>query len=337
MTIWLALALALPAPDLLRDEICKGCLAAGKDRSAPQPLVVVLHGDEGSPTKLMSLWSPLAERGICRNQNGAVRLCDPREASGDQQNIWVFAPKCPTNEGCKGSYWRWGGDAVWLGKQVDAFKAAHAVDASRVYLAGWSGGATYIAMKNPDWFPRFAALSLAGGGTHPHKDGCFPNTGGACAPVTFLMGSGNPLFALAEEAKRGFERCGHALDFQLLEGVDHAGEWRAYQTRVATIAWWLLEHREGCTSRNMATPAIELAPVPSATAAPSALSPIVDAPPLPPPAGPTRDGCACQSTPRPASSALASMLVGLLAVLRFLRFGAGRVERRLAEPRRSRP
>jgi hypothetical protein len=332
--------LGWPSPDLMRDEICKGCLAAGKDRGTPQPLVVALHGDEGSPAKLMSLWSPLAERGICRRESGDVRLCEPRGAPGDQKNFWVFAPKCPATEGCAGSYWRWGADVGWLGKQVDAFKAAHAVDDARIYLAGWSGGATYIAMKSPDWFPRFIALSLAGGGTHPHKQDCFPATGGACAPVTFLMGSGNPLFSLAEQARRGFERCGHALDYQLLDGVDHAGEWRAYQSRVAKIAWWLLEHPEGCASRKTA-PALDVAVVPSAIASASALPPLLEpankSPSVPPTELP-RDGCACQSPADPVSSPLASALLGLFSVLRFFRFfGVGRVERRLAEPRRSRP
>ena len=333
----LLLALGLPA-DLMRDEICKGCLAAGKDRGEPQPLVVVLHGDEGSPTKVAGLWSPLAERGICREHSGDARLCEPKDAAGAQQYFWLFAPKCPTSEGCAGSYWRWGGDVAWLGTQVDAFVAAHAVDPTRIYLAGWSGGATYISMKNPDWFPRFAALSLAGGGTHPHKQDCFPAAGGACAPVTFLMGSGNPLFALAEEAKQGFERCHHALDFQLLPGVDHAGEWRTYQARVATIASWLLSHREGC--RAAAAPAVERpidAPLPAPSmSAESSAAPVVAELRAPPSETP-RDGCACRAATG-RGALLPGVLVGLVTVLRFLRlFGARRVERRLAEPRCSRP
>jgi hypothetical protein len=324
----------MPSADLLRDEICKGCLAAGNDHGAPQPLVVVLHGDEGSPHKLAALWSPLAEKGICRRADGDIRLCEPRDAAGDQQKFWLFAPKCPTSNGCAGSYWRWGGDVDWLGQQVDAFSAKQTIDRSRVYLAGWSGGATYIAMKNPDWFPRFAALSLAGGGTHPHGQDCFPNAGGACAPVTYLMGSGNPLFSLAEEARRGFERCGHALDFQLLPGVDHSGEWRAYQTRVAKIAWWLLEQREGCASRAAVLPVAAPAS-PSAIVSSSTTPVAID--PAPPPHEVPRDGCACRSGGR-ANGAAPFAVLALLSVLRFLRFfGVGRVDRRLAEPRRSRP
>jgi len=330
------LGVGLPLPNLSPDVICKGCLSAGRDRNEPQPLVVVLHGDEGSPAKVAGLWAPLAERGVCSLPDGSAHVCDEKEDLVKRRTFWLFAPKCPSSRGCAGSYWRWGGSVSWLDEQVDLFAAKHSVDSARVYVAGWSGGATYISMMNPDWFPRFAALSLAGGGTHPHKDACLPNAGGSCAPVTYLMGSGNPLFVLAENAKRGFERCGHELDFQLLPGVDHAGEWRAYQKRLPEIASWLLDHPQGCPAPE-AAPRPDITPPAASASATTSSEQTQQTGGVPPAVEPARGGCACSVERTSSPVASAGGLLLLASVLRFFRSGARRVERRLAESRRTRP
>jgi hypothetical protein len=311
-------------PALPRAAICEGCLVAGREREEAQPLVVVLHGDEGSPAKVAGLWSPLAERGICANGAGAGRLCAEGAAGVVGQTFWLLAPKCPSSEGCRGSFWRWGGSVAWVEAQVDAFAREHRVDERRVTLAGWSGGATYISMNAPHWFPRFAAVSLAGGGMRPGTNECAPHAGGACAPVTYLMGSGNPLFALAEQARQGFERCGHAVDFQLLPGVDHAGEWRAYSRRLPEIAHWLLAHPQGCPTASdtpppVASDAPDQAPRPT-VAAPRPSEESTRRAPEPPKVAPAgRGGCSCEVPEvrsRSSSSAGLGLLASTLLVLR---------------------
>src|SRR5262249_35410391 len=148
----------------------------------PMPLLVVLHGDEGSPDRLVSAW----------------------KAAAADAGVLLFAPKCPKDEGCTGSWWRWHGDPAWLEREVGALEASHRIDPRRRFLAGWSGGAPYLGLFASRWFPRFAALSLAGGGAPPSDPAiCAPR---ACVPVHYLMGDRNPLFSLAASTRDYFQR-----------------------------------------------------------------------------------------------------------------------------------
>src|SRR5688500_9495387 len=90
-----------------------GCIVV-RGGDGPRRLVVVLHGDEGSPIKVAGAWREAAKK------HGLV----------------VFLPRCPRSEGCQGSWWRWRGDPAWLLGQVEKIAA---IDPERRYLAGWSG------------------------------------------------------------------------------------------------------------------------------------------------------------------------------------------------------
>ena len=70
--------------------------AAELDAAKPLPLLVLLHGDGERATYVASKWRAAArERG------------------------WIlFAPQCPTAEGCGTSWWKWDGDPAWLEGQV---------------------------------------------------------------------------------------------------------------------------------------------------------------------------------------------------------------------------
>src|SRR5262249_8198989 len=106
------------------DPPCAGCVVlmpAGAP-TAPMPLLVVLHGDDGSPARLVSTW---------------------KRAASDA-GVVLFAPRCPKDEGCSGSWWRWRGDPAWLERHVSAIEAKYPIDPERRFLAGWSGGATYL-------------------------------------------------------------------------------------------------------------------------------------------------------------------------------------------------
>ena len=50
----------------------------------------------------------------------------------------------------------------------------HNTDPTRTYLAGWSGGATYIGYRAAAWSEHFAAVSLAGGGAPPARPDASP-------------------------------------------------------------------------------------------------------------------------------------------------------------------
>ncbi len=239
---------------------CAGCVVFGEESGEPRPLLVVLHGDEGSPTRVLGAWKLAAERA----------------------HVTLFAPRCPTSEGCAGSWWRWDGDPAWLLGRVEALSKRFPIDPKRRYLAGWSGGTTYASFYVPRWFPTFAAVSLAGGGAPPHSDECLANAGGACAPIHYLAGDKNPLFSLAEGARSYLEKCGHAVTWELHPGADHAGEWRVYEREAAATLGWLLAHPEGCALVHEADPAVasssDAAPPLTKSAEPAASPTTIPAP-----------------------------------------------------------
>jgi predicted esterase len=200
------------------DPPCRGCLLSLPADDAPAPLLVLLHGDGQSPATLYAKWRPWAEaRGIA-----------------------VLALACPADEGCQGSWWRWDGDPRWLEGQVDAVGAVHAIDRSRLWLVGWSGGASYMGWRTQAIERTFAALVLHGGGMAPPLQGC-PTPR---ASTYFLVGDRNPLHRLAMDLRDHYRSCRQDLTWTLLPGADHEGEWSALDAhRGNAILDWLATRR----------------------------------------------------------------------------------------------
>jgi hypothetical protein len=271
---------------LLRDVPCDGCLLeVPSELASPAPLVVALHGDEGSPAKVAGLWAPIAR------ELGFVML----------------APRCPKSEGCDGSWWRWDGAAAWLVKQAEAVGARVELDPGRRYLTGWSGGASYASVHVAELSPAFAAFSLAGGGIATESTPCLAGAGGSCAPVHVIAGELNPHFLMTERTKNALEMCGHNVEFVHLAATDHAGEWRAYVRDARSIAKWLLERKAGCASRAPSDPI----PAPSGSAIPSARVEPAPAPSVTPPAPPSArppQGCACDLAARRSDASRVTLL-----------------------------
>ncbi len=212
---------AVAAPRRLEDTPCKGCVLAlpdVTDAGAETPLLVLLHGDGGhAPSALVSAW----------------------ERSTRAGGIALLALRCPRDLGCtEGSFWKWDGSPAWLDDQVRAVRASHAIDATRVWLAGWSGGASYLGRRLEDLSNTFAAVVFHGGGIPPHA--------GACAshplPTYFLVGDKNPLHGLAVSLRDEAKRCGHDVTWDLVPGADHAREWTSLAPRAPSIVAWLQEH-----------------------------------------------------------------------------------------------
>jgi predicted esterase len=200
------------------NEPCEGCVAITPETKTPSPLLVVLHGDFGiTPGDLASKWD---------------RFAAPRDVA-------VLSLACPKDQGCNGSWWRWDGDPSWLTSQVDAFASKHAIDRSRMYLAGWSGGATYIGMRTQAFEKTFAGLVLHGGGHSPRTEGC----GAMKRPVAFLYGTGNPLHDIAVRLHDHYEQCGAEVRTTLLPKADHEAELHALDTNGEAIMDWLMQHR----------------------------------------------------------------------------------------------
>lgn len=209
-------AAAAPAPSPAALPGCRGCLLlAPAGPGPPRAAVVLLHGDGGAPARLVSLLA--------------------REAAA--RRVLLFAPLCPVERGCAArSFWRWPGAAAWLAGQLDALGRAHPVEGGRLFLLGWSGGASFATAAPGALLGRFSALGLAGGGM-PSELPCAPRP----APVYFLSGERNPLRGLAEGARDQLRRCGHVLRWVSLPGADHEAEWRALREReaAAMLAFFL--------------------------------------------------------------------------------------------------
>lgn len=178
------------------------------------PLLVLLHGDSGAgPTQLRAAW----------------------EKAATAHGVELLALQCPADLGCKGSWWQWNGDPAWLGKQVDTFAKTHSIDRDRVYVAGWSGGASYLGFRAPELAKDFAAVVYHGGGI-PWWSGCE----GKRAPSLFLVGDRNPLHHLAVRLREQHESCHDDVAWRLVPGADHAAEWKALASNADAILEWLL-------------------------------------------------------------------------------------------------
>ena len=239
-----AVTAAFPAGDaeaavrtrVLQGWPCAGCVVVApvRPRSARPPLLVALHGDEGSPGLVVSVWARIAAA------NGAV----------------LFAPQCPTDEGCRfangagatNSWWGWlqSGhyDDGWLGRQTALVEKRFHVRRTREYLEGWSGGADFLgwyALRHAD---RFAAAAFVAGGV-PYSQTC------PARPLAafFLGGSADfrTLSGQPGQVQQVLQRCGDRTTTVVQPGADHQATIMGLETAgyASTIMRWLLQQRLG--------------------------------------------------------------------------------------------
>ena len=238
-TVGLAAAGAEPAervraaaggPSLRRDWPCPGCWFQPAPGEGPAPLLVVLHGDAAAG-HAPDLRTPF------------VALQDAARARG----FAVLAPRCPAEHGCtRGSYWQWtqGSPSAWLAEQVRAVTAAYRIDAERISLLGWSGGASYAGSVVPELGERFAAVAFVGGGMPPEP--LPPECPRCLPPAYFLTGDKNPFHYLAQALRGLYTRCAAEARWQLLPGAGHEGELSALHSpaRVAALLDWLSQQKK---------------------------------------------------------------------------------------------
>jgi poly(3-hydroxybutyrate) depolymerase len=210
LVAWTSVAHAAPAAP------CKRCtLELPAHHDAAMPLLVVLHGDRERATSAAARW----------------------HAAAAQRGWVLLALQCPVDQGCKDSWWQWNGDPSWIADQVTAVAKITSIDPDRVYLAGWSGGATYIGMHAPAWATTFAALVIHGGGHAPDAE-CPTRP----LPAYFLVGDQNPLHYLMKNLRSWFDGCHEDIVWDLVRGGDHDKEDRALDRKKAlSILDWLAE------------------------------------------------------------------------------------------------
>jgi predicted esterase len=203
-------AFAKPAPP------CDRCVleAPTGARDEKRPMLVVLHGDREHAKDAAARWR-----------------------AATKANRWVLlALEVPEGD----SWWKWGGDPSWVIARAEKVAAEANVDRERIYLVGWSGGATYIGDFAQAWEPTFAGVVIHGGGRAPTKDTCVKRL-----PAFFLVGDNNKLHPLAVELREYFEACKQSVVWDVIEHGAHRAERKALTTRkaIAILAWLLRETR----------------------------------------------------------------------------------------------
>jgi poly(3-hydroxybutyrate) depolymerase len=204
------LALASISRAAYADPPCKGCRLAMPEGDEPAPLVVTLHGDHQPVATIHDAWTRLARK----------------------HGFGVLSLACPRDLGCKGSFWQWDGDPSWVTDQVA--KVARA-DQARLYIVGWSGGATYIGWHAQFFEKTFKAIVIHGGGAPPADAACADPK----RSVYFLAGSKNPLHGLTVRLRDYFTACKNDVTWDLVRGADHEGEWNALGEHGPRIVAWL--------------------------------------------------------------------------------------------------
>lgn len=194
---------------------CDGCAIAFPDKPGPFPLVVVLHGDQGKATYWLSRWRDAAlERG------------------------WgVLALQCPEEFGCKDGVWyMWDGDPKWIHEQIDKLAAGVQIDRSKIVLAGWSGGASYIGMHVKSW-TSFAGLVMHGGAMGPKDGRCAK----PATPTYFLVGDQNQYHSTQVLIRDFMIDCRAKVKWDVLKKGDHSDEERALNAaKAGQILDWLI-------------------------------------------------------------------------------------------------
>ncbi|HZT91281.1 MAG TPA: hypothetical protein VFA05_04500 [Gaiellaceae bacterium] len=217
---------------------CAGCIVQLPKRPARAPLLVVLHGDEGNPTLIASLWGP-----------GAAA-----------HHMILFAPQCPVALGCRfangigftSSWWGWLQSPQyvdsWLGAQLTQLEKRYKVDRSREYVAGWSGGADYLGWYALRHASRFAAAAFVAGGV-PYVQSC----PAAKLPSFFLLGGSDPRYLTGQptQVAHVLQACGSPTQIVVVPGADHQTSIMALQTRgyASAIVTFMLAHRRGASVR----------------------------------------------------------------------------------------
>lgn len=198
---------------------CAGCTLDLPPSTRAVPLLVVLHGN----------WETAAD--------AAARWRGAALARG-----WgVLALQCPRAEGCddQARWYRWRGEPTWIVDQIAEVGRKRPIDESKIYLVGWSGGATYIGMMAPQWSSVFAAVVFHGGGQPPSSDGCPPRA----LPAYFLVGDKNPAHPAARRLRDYWESCRQEHVWDLVEGANHAREEAALDhVKAMSILQWLDRH-----------------------------------------------------------------------------------------------
>ncbi len=276
------------------DFPAKGAVSAWDEGAEPTPVLIVLHGDWGyGPNDLFRVFEPTAAK----------------------RKVALVALACPVDEGCAGSFWRWNGPLSFLERALVALEQKHPIDRTRLWIAGWSGGATYLGWRTLEIERTFAGIAALGGGYPPSTTACAE----APAGVWILTGDKNPLHAHVKNLADYYRTCGHTVELSLVPGADHDGEWRAIPAHVEGLFDFLAkQHRAPAVGADAGSLGDASSPDSAtlAPAAPSASAAGAEGEPAAPPRGAvSRGACGCRAAGADGGGAESGMAAGAALVL----------------------
>lgn len=231
MRVWLALCLLLVPAAAQAKPSCgsggptgQGTATAGPGSfrySVPAsysgqaiPLLLALHGDEGTPDYIYSVF-----KGLQGTSGGAYVLAAPKAPYGG--GSWYQATSQHES---------------FIDQVIVELLGSYNIDQDRIWITGWSGGATflgYYAIKRQDILAA-VVYHMGGGGGGSYS----PPPNSCKIPGRFVIGSADFLYSLARKQHDTMKANGHDVTWIELPGVGHdfqqstlAGTWSWLQQK----------------------------------------------------------------------------------------------------------
>ena len=186
--------------------------------SKAMALLLALHGDEGKPDYIHSSF-----RSLQQTTGGAFILVSPKAPYGG--GSWY---KSTSNH-------RDFVDAV-----IQKMLSTYNIDQDRIWITGWSGGATflgYYAIKRQDILAAVTFYMGGGSGGYSYS----PPAGSCKIPGRFVIGSKDFLYKLASNQRNLMKQNGHEVAWNELPGVGHS-----FQKSTLSGTWSWISQRTLC-------------------------------------------------------------------------------------------
>lgn len=194
-------------------------IPAGYSANTAIPLLLTLHGDEGKPDFIFSTFKDLQS-----TSGGAFILVAPKAPAGG--GSWYQATSQHTS---------------FIDQVITKILGSYNIDQDRIWITGWSGGATflgYYAIKRQDILAAVVFHMGGGGG-----GGYSPPAGSCKIPGRFVIGSADFLYDLAKSQYDTMNANGHAVEWNELAGVGHT-----FQPSTLPGTWSWLQGKTLCAS-----------------------------------------------------------------------------------------
>ncbi len=190
---------------------------SGYAPSKAMPVLLALHGDEGTSDYIYSVF-----RGLQNDTGGAFIL---------------IAPKAPFGGGSW--YKATSSHYTFINNVISWTLSKYNIDQDRLWITGWSGGATFLGYYAPKRQDILAAViyHMGAGGVGSYS----PPPASCKVPARFVIGSNDFLYKLASSHYSLLKGQGHQVDWIELKGVGHS-----FQKSTLPATWSWLKGKSLC-------------------------------------------------------------------------------------------